>query len=348
MTNKQKQKSQFIYYRPGGQTRPPVSRQKQPKRHYGWFIAIVVLGLTGFLLTRSEGHALSTYEEVRSGISGYCLDNLHNKTISGNEVDIWKCNKSPAQNWNLSGNTISIDGSYCLAVDKQHAIIANCSSTAPTQVWLEDGSGLLNPDSGKCLNAAGHNDGSPVTIAACSSSDNLSWTAVSSSGKTITLPGTCHGSEGQKVACYAEQEWANWQSGVYSHPALLTSYTDGAAYEEWCADFVSYIYKEAGYPFSGGETNGWDENNANNIQNVGFTIHQPDNYTPKPGDVGYFSYNGGHVEIVVSGGPHPTFIYGDSHVTDPTTNNGDMAANTMLSDGSAGELIYYMSPTAGS
>ena len=124
----------------------------------------------------------------------------------------------------------------------------------------------------------------------------------------------------------------------------MTGYTDGAPYEEWCADFVSYIYKEAGYPFTGGETNGWDENNANKIQFMGFVKHDPANYTPKPGDVGYFNYNGGHVEIVISGGAHPTFIYGNSATIDPTTGNGQMESNTIVQDGSLGHLVYYLSP----
>ena len=151
-------------------------------------------------------------------------------------------------------------------------------------------------------------------------------------------------SQGDKVACTAVQEWTRWQSGTPSHETLLNTYTDGAPYEEWCADFVSYIYKEAGYPFTGGETNGWDENIASNIQYQGFTLHQSPGYTPQPGDVAYFDYSGGHVEIVVSGGSKPTFVYGNSATIDPTTGNGEMEANTITSKGSEGQVVYYLSP----
>jgi len=61
------------------------------------------------------------------------------------------------------------------------------------------------------------------------------------------------------VACYAAKEWAAWQAPGSNHNALLNVYADGNGYEEWCADFISYVYKEAGYPFSGGERDGWDE-----------------------------------------------------------------------------------------
>ena len=303
-------------------------------------------------LSHSSGsQALSSYIEIKSGINGYCLNDTNNQTTPGGQTDIYACNKSAAENWNMQGTVISHDNNLCLGVTGNSINLSTCNSTSPSQVWLSDGNKLLNPGSGKCLKASSANNGASVIAASCPQSNNnqTSWTGISSSGKNISLPGNCSGDEGQMVACYAEKEWANWQSGVEPHEALLTSYTDGAPYEEWCADFVSYVYKEAGYPFTGGETNGWDENVAGNIQNQGFTVHQADgSYVPKPGDVGYFSYNGGHVEIVITGGKHPTFIYGNSHVTDPTTGNGEMTSNTMLSDGSAGRLLYYLSPNIGS
>jgi hypothetical protein len=147
------------------------------------------------------------------------------------------------------------------------------------------------------------------------------------------------------VACYAERQWAAWQAGSSNHQALLTDYTDGNSYEEWCADFVSYVYREAGYPFTNGERDGWDEYDADNIQYMGLTMHAASNYTPQPGDIAYFDYPGGHVEIVVAGGPHPTFIYGDSNTIDPTINNGDMNEDSLTSDGAAGQVMYYLSPS---
>ena len=115
--------------------------------------------------------------------------------------------------------------------------------------------------------------------------------------------------------------------------------------EEWCADFVSYVYKQAGYPFLYGERDGWDEYYAPNIQNQGFIYHSAASYIPHAGDVAFFDYNGGHVEIVAVGGSKPIFIYGDSGTIDKTTGNGDMAENTITNDGYAGQVIYYLSPT---
>src|SRR5262249_31662198 len=93
----------------------------------------------------------------------------------------------------------------------------------------------------------------------------------------------------QKVVCLAQQELARWNQIIKAnrHPFLqyaprITqdntgpnysfSYSDGwecndtqvpggnscdgQGTQEWCADFASWIYKQAGYPFSGG-ANGW-------------------------------------------------------------------------------------------
>ena len=166
------------------------------------------------------------------------------------------------------------------------------------------------------------------------------WSKHSTGGASLA----CSGTEGQVVACEAAKQWITWQTGTPSHNALLNDYSDSNGYEEWCADFISYIYQEAGHPFTNGERNGWDEYLAGNIQYQGFTYHDAANYLPQTGDVAYFDYSGGHVEIVAVGGPKPIFIYGDSGTTDPSTGNGQMAENTITDDGTEGQVIYYLSP----
>jgi hypothetical protein len=48
--------------------------------------------------------------------------------------------------------------------------------------------------------------------------------------------------------------------------------------------------------------------------------------------------------VVVKGGVDPTFIYGDSGTVDPATNDGDMNEDMLTSDGSTGQVTYYLSP----
>jgi hypothetical protein len=318
--------------------------------HHRMLLVMACTAVIGVMITSvlSRNHVDAAIPEVKSGISGYCLDVHNDGTAANTTVDSWACNNSPAQNWSISPGTIK-HGNDCLSVQNNgkaasSSVVINSCSNAPGQVWLENKSGFENPNSGLCLAIPAGQTNEQLVISSCNGlyGANESWTSTLDHGSTAS---SCKSPvKGEQVACYAEKEWTAWQAGSTNHEALLNSYTDGASYEEWCADFVSYVYKEAGYPFTQGEANGWDESNANNIQNMGFTMHPATGYIPKPGDIAYFDYNGGHVEIVVSGGQTPTFIYGDSATIDPSTGNGQMMTNTTISDGSEGQLVYYLSP----
>jgi hypothetical protein len=313
-------------------------------------ILLAIILVSGLFIRSMAGHALSTAVEIKSGVSGYCLDVKHDNKAAGAAVDNWKCNDSAAQQWSTTGSSI-IHEDACLSVAQNGVaagsqIVTDPCTDSPGQVWLRDKTGYLNPNSGLCLASADATKSQPLVLADCS---NLNmgletWTAVPSGVKSSQSNSCDNDNEGQAIACYAEQDWAAWQSGTPSHEALLTQYTDGAPYEAWCADFVSYVYKQAGYPFKGGETDGWDENIAGNIQYQGFIKHAASNYMPQPGDIAFFDYPGGHVEIVISGGKTPTFVYGNSARIDPTTGNGEMEANTVTNDGWLGQVIYYLSP----
>ena len=320
---------------------PPRRSRRWLKVSVGLFVVVVL-----FVTTRSlTAHASTVVHTIRSGVSGYCLDLHNDSTTAGTVVDSWSCNNSDAQSWAFKAGAIQHDNGLCLSVAHDYTVAgtpidaAPCSN-APGQFWLQDKTGFLNPHSGLCLSLPQNSTGTQLVLASCAAQMGAdeTWTTVPLASSS------CTGSEGQKVACQAELAWVTWQNQSPGHEALLNQYTDGAPYEAWCADFVSYVYKQAGYPFTQGEADGWNENNANNIQNMGFTKHDPQSYTPKPGDIAYFDYDGGHVEIVVSGGPTPTFIYGNSGTVDPATGNGQMATNTLLGDGSLGKLIYYLSP----
>lgn len=296
-------------------------------------------------------HKYSDSPNIKLGSTGYCLDDYQDKISSSALVEAWKCNSSKAQIWSVKGINIVHDNNYCLGVlndsrSKGAKVVMNSCDGSDGQIWLRDQGGYQNPNSTFCLSASSTDPSQSLMVQPCNNLDNSyeTWSPVASVNSSNILTSSCSGNEGTLVACYAEKEWTTWQNKTPSHEQLLNQYTDGSPYEEWCADFVSYVYKEAGYPFSQGSANGWDENNANYVQYMGFTLHMADSgYVPKPGDVGFFDYNGGHVEIVISGGAHPTFIYGDSATIDPSTGNGQMKANTILSN-NEGQIVYYLSP----
>ena len=307
-----------------------------------WVIVLIV-GFSVLMTFHSvTSHAAGVSSDVKSGIKGYCLDDHDDSASAGAAVDSWRCNDSEAQTWTVGISSIKHGDSLCLAVDRNGTstgdkVVLNACNTDPGQVWLIDQGGFYNPNSNMCLALPNDQTTQQLVIASCSyvSEGYEQWQSAS--------PPSCKDTTGgERIACFAVQEWSSWQTGNPSHETLLNTYTDGAPYEEWCADFVSYVFKEAGSPFTGGETNGWDENIANNVQYQGFTLHPAILYIAQPGDVAFFDYAGGHVEIVVSGGPTPTYVYGNSATIDPTTGNGQMEANTISDEGTLGQVSYFL------
>jgi len=279
----------------------------------------------------------------------YCIDLYHGNISDYSPVMLWACDKTSAQSWTENLTTITHEDKYCLSVsnkllkNKKSIVVQLCNGSA-NQVWLNSKNKLYNPDSELCLTTSMGN-GSQLVVDDCNKKNLLTWTTEDVNGQVIPRNLQCDkGDKPFKLSCNAIKQWENWVDNN-NHMNLLNKYTLNSTYEQWCADFISYIYKESGYPFRSA-ADGWDENVAVNIQNYNFTIHDASSgYIPKPGDVAFFDYdNGGHVEMVVSGGSKPTMIYGNSGRNDPQTNNGDMRANTIMEVKDKGSLIYYLSP----
>ena len=121
----------------------------------------------------------------------------------------------------------------------------------------------------------------------------------------------------QSVVCIAQQELAIWTPPPAIPRLLFTKYTQGvvgtvAAPEEWCADFSSWVYNQAGYPL---QSPNWRVPGVASIQTIGeqnqnFHFHGVAGYTPQPGDLAIHS--GQHVNIVVGvNGNTVTLIGGD-------------------------------------
>lgn len=353
--NKQAPPYRASYYRPVA-TRP-VPAEQAPKtspvlrRAKQMSLVLVALIIAFPVLTYAASKSPTTFPEIKSGITNTCLDLHGDNTSSGSRVDAWPCNGTAAQAWSIVGNTIRHSQNLCLSIKGSGAItpivVATCRNQ-PNQIWQAAIGGFENPASARCLEIPAGKVGSQLVATNC----NALTTPIELWAPAVYHPGiqsaatiSCNqGSLGQRIACNAAEQWVIWQSGTVNHNSLLNTYSNGNGYEEWCADFVSYIYKVSGDPFTNGERNGWDEYYAPYVRNENFTIHYAGSYTPKAGDVAFFNYNGGHVEIVAIGGSTPVFIYGDSATIDPTTNNGQMKENTITTDGSLGQVVYYLSP----
>ena len=108
----------------------------------------------------------------------------------------------------------------------------------------------------------------------------------------------------QNVVCVSQQEFKIWQNGVdpatyckkYINGLGQDGGNTGGSCEEWCADFVSWVYNQAGHPFTGGASGGWRYQGVIQIYNDALADgdnlnwHPPSsNYTPVPGDVVLYS-----------------------------------------------------------
>ncbi len=104
---------------------------------------------------------------------------------------------------------------------------------------------------------------------------------------------------------------ANAQRGQTEFNSAVLKYTDGNR-EAWCADYVSWVYKTAGYPFAGGLSGGWrwpvaSETYGYSLRNYVTYIGKfkaRGSYTPIPGDIIFFNPSTftSHVGIVLSVG----------------------------------------------
>jgi hypothetical protein len=91
---------------------------------------------------------------------------------------------------------------------------------------------------------------------------------------------------------------AQGQLGLAEQPdgcncgAQIAKFLGSSHAEEWCADFVSWVYRQAGHPFSGGVDGGWRLPGVAGLHDwlatQGIWHDRRDAGTPQPGDVVIF------------------------------------------------------------
>jgi len=101
----------------------------------------------------------------------------------------------------------------------------------------------------------------------------------------------------QSILAITQQEFEN--------PGPGTKYADGQA-EPWCADFVSWIMREAGHPLKNPHTNSWRIPGVYTLQEYfqqqGAFAPVTTDYAPRPGDIAIYKDGifGHHTNIVVA------------------------------------------------
>jgi hypothetical protein len=123
----------------------------------------------------------------------------------------------------------------------------------------------------------------------------------------------------KKAVCLAEKQLVFWQKKGSKTPAQSCKKYDaghgaGGWCEEWCADFTSWIYKNAGKPFVPVRIASVSEVQAmGQAGKGGWHYHSSSGYTPKPGDLAIHKGGGvSHINMVVNvSGTTVTEIGGD-------------------------------------
>jgi type 1 glutamine amidotransferase len=117
-----------------------------------------------------------------TGVAGKCVDVNGGSTTDGTKIQLWTCNSGPNQQW-----TVGSDGTI-RALGKCMALNGTANAT-PVQLRTCNGSGgqqwtsgansaLVNPQSGRCLDANGGSsaDGTQLIIWSCHGGTNQRWT----------------------------------------------------------------------------------------------------------------------------------------------------------------------------
>lgn len=134
-------------------------------------------------------------------------------------------------------------------------------------------------------------------------SENTSSNSSTDSGITpgngcVDNTSTSTSQDGSSIVKVANDEYAKNKDAREWDPELL-KYTDGNK-EQWCADFVSWVYKTAGTPFTEGASGGWRQASTGTLKKYlekNHTYFDVGQQKPQAGDVAFFN---GHVSIVYS------------------------------------------------
>jgi hypothetical protein len=172
--------------------------------------------------------------------------------------------------------------------------------------------------------------------------------SVDCSGKGATASGSLSQVR-QNAVCIANGELAKWKSGALGPGGDFKKYTQGRD-EEWCADFASWVYNQAGYPIS---TTSKDGNvpAVQGIRDIGeastrFLWHSAGDYTPVPGDIVVYQEGESHVNIVVtvnSGTKTMTIVGGNQDGTS-TANSSSRVSSYALNGFTGNHITGYVSP----
>jgi len=148
----------------------------------------------------------------------------------------------------------------------------------------------------------------------------------------------------QQVVCTANQELQKWTSGQLSAGSGYLTYSQNRK-EDWCADFASWVYAQAGYPLTpdgSGSVSAVATIHDIGNKNQNFHWHDVSGYTPQPGDLA-IHINDHHVNIVVGvSGDQMTLVGGNQGGGDFNQSKVTQYGPVSFNDG--GDVSGFVSP----
>jgi hypothetical protein len=159
----------------------------------------VIFGIGAYVAFSASAATVNATGQI-TGYQGLCLDDRSASTADSNPIQVYTCNGTSAQQWNVeSDGTLQVLGK-CLDVsgagtaDGTLVQLYTCNGTGAQQWSAQSNGELVNANSGKCLDDTGYGgSGTQVQIWTCADTSNQQWTLPSGSGTgtpTATATGT--------------------------------------------------------------------------------------------------------------------------------------------------------------
>jgi len=190
-----------------------------------------------------------------SGLAGKCVDVANGSSANGTAVQLYDCNGTAAQQWNVgSDGTIRALGK-CLDVSNNSTAdgalihLWDCVGGANQQWTVTAAKDIVNPAANKCLDVQGNNsaNGTRLQIWSCSGGANQKWNAPT--GSTTPTPGGFVVSEAQFNQMFPSRNSFYTYSGMVAalsaYPAFANTGSDTVKRQE-AAAFLANVNHETG------------------------------------------------------------------------------------------------------
>jgi chitinase len=134
-------------------------------------------------ITGAGGGTVTGPTGAITGLAGKCADVAGGNSANGTAIDLYTCNGTAAQQWQVASDGTLRALGKCMDVtaagtaDGTAVELYDCNGTGAQQ-WTHSGATLVNPASSKCLDVTGPSsvDGTHLQIWTCSGATNQQWT----------------------------------------------------------------------------------------------------------------------------------------------------------------------------